>query len=103
MQLERVERVEKVEDAVGEQAGDYERLLRRMGERRDAEKEKGTGRSRDGRQGNKGEGVIGGVENVVEADAGTARRRERGKRKILDDDDEEMEGTPEPKKVKETG
>ena len=73
MQLERGERVDKVEEAVGEQAGDYERLLRGMG------KWEGEG------GGAGGEGGKGGV--------GGERRRERGKRKnvIADDDDDEDE------------
>ena len=71
VQLERGERVDKVEEAVGEQAGDYERLLRGMG------KWEGGG-----------EGGVGGV-----GETGGERRRERGKRKnvVLDDDDEDDE------------
>ncbi len=63
IQLERGERVDKVEQTVGEQAGDYERLLRGM--------EKWEGGAADGKDGE--------------------RRRERGKRKnvVLDDDDDE--------------
>ena len=66
VQLERGERVDKVEEAVGEQAGDYERLLRGMG--------KWEGGAADGKD------VVGGE-----------RRRERGKRKnvVLDDEDDE--------------
>ena len=74
VQLERGERVEKVEEAVGEQAGDYERLLR------------GMGKWEGGREGGKG----------------GERRRERRKRKnvVLDDseddedenEDEEVDG-----------
>lgn len=66
MQLDRAERIDKVEQAVGEQAGDYERLLRGM--------EKWE------RGGGGGDGAAG-------------ERRDRGKRKVVleDDEDEEME------------
>ena len=66
IQLERGERVDKVEQTVGEQAGDYERLLRGM--------EKWEGGGAGGAGGKDGE-----------------RRRERGKRKnvVLDDDEED--------------
>ncbi|KAL8697292.1 MAG: hypothetical protein Q9201_007197 [Fulgogasparrea decipioides] len=90
IQLERLERVEKVEDAVGEQAGDYERLLRRM-------EEKKRGRESD-EQGN-GERVD--AVAGANGDGGGRSRRERGKRKVLDDEEEELEGTPEPKRPKE--
>ena len=65
IQLERGERVDKVEQTVGEQAGDYERLLRGM----EKWEEGGVG-SADGE-----------------------RRRERGKRKnvVVDDEDDEDE------------
>ncbi|KAL8832039.1 MAG: hypothetical protein Q9170_005036, partial [Blastenia crenularia] len=79
MQMERVERVEKVEETVGEQVGDYERLLRRLGERKVDVVEEGEGV--DGVNGEK--------------------RRERGKRKVVFDEEEELEGTPEPKKAKD--
>ncbi|KAI4093499.1 MAG: hypothetical protein LQ344_002912 [Seirophora lacunosa] len=93
MQLERGERVEKVEEAVGEQVADYERLLRRMEERGEGEEEEHGG--------DDGEGVVGKV-----GDGGVVGRRERGKRKVVvddDDEDEGLEGTPEPKKVKGKG
>jgi len=66
VQLDRAERIDKVEQAVGEQAGDYERLLRGM--------EKWE------RGGGGGDGAAG-------------ERRDRGKRKVVleDDEDEEME------------
>ncbi|KAL8762664.1 MAG: hypothetical protein Q9184_001371 [Pyrenodesmia sp. 2 TL-2023] len=86
MQLERMERVEKVEETVGEQVGDYERLLRRM-------KEREVDGDRDGE-----EVVVGRREPVV----GTGgSRRDRGKRKVVDDEESDLEGTPEPKKVKD--
>jgi len=64
MQLDRAERIDKVEEALGEQGGDYERLLRGM---------EGKG---------EGEGEGGGEVGV---------RRERGKRKVVDEDEDEDE------------
>lgn len=81
MQLERAERVDKVEGTLGDLVGDYERLLRRMKER--------------GEMGGKN-----GAEEQV-AGNGVVGRRERGKRKVVVDEEEELEGTPEPKKAKE--
>ncbi len=68
IQLERGERVDKVEQTVGEQAGDFERLLRGM------EKWEGGGA-----------GGAGGADG--------APRRQRGKRKnvVVDDEDDEDE------------
>ncbi|KAL8847768.1 MAG: hypothetical protein Q9221_007216 [Calogaya cf. arnoldii] len=88
-QLERVERVEKVEETVGEVVGEYERLLRRLGEggKVEVEGEEGNGKE-------EGKGLNG------IADKGAARR-DRGKRKVVMEDESELEGTPEPKKVKE--
>ncbi|KAK0511466.1 hypothetical protein JMJ35_006039 [Cladonia borealis] len=71
MQLERGERVDKVEEAVGEQAGDYERLLRNM------EKEGGVGGNGERRR------ERGKRKNVV----------------LLDDDDEEDEDEDEDEEV----
>lgn len=66
VQLDRGERIDKVEQALGEQAGDYERLLRGM-EKWDV-------------AGGGGDGAV-------------SERREKGKRKVVDEDeDEEMEG-----------
>ena len=64
VQLDRAERIDKVEQAVGEQAGDFERLLRGM-----AKWEDGGG------------------------DGAASERRDRGKRKVVveDDEDKEME------------
>ena len=62
IQLDRIERIDKVEQAVGEQAGDYERLLRGM---------------------QKWEGGGGGGDGAAEG------RRERAKRKMVVDDEEE--------------
>lgn len=59
-QLDRADRIDKVEQAVGEQAGDYERLLRGM--------EKWAG---------------------SDGDAGPSERRVRGKRKVIEEDDDE--------------
>ncbi|KAI4214738.1 MAG: hypothetical protein LQ351_002814 [Letrouitia transgressa] len=73
-QLDRIERIEKVEEQVGELAGDYERLLRAI-ERR---------KSGDGNP-------VGDNNN---------ERKERGKRKVVLEDEEE-DGTPEPKKLKD--
>ncbi|KAI4102179.1 MAG: hypothetical protein L6R37_004544 [Teloschistes peruensis] len=89
-QLDRVERVEKCEDTVGVQAGDYERLLRKMAEKGSTEAELNVTRDEvdelKGLLSNGGKG-----------------RRDRGKRKVLDDEDEELEGTPEPKRAREGG
>ena len=73
-QLDRTERIEKVEEQVGELAADYERLLRTM------EKRKYLG---DG-----------------ELNSGGSEKKERGKRKVVLEDDED-DGTPEPKKIKD--
>ncbi len=77
IQLERAERVEKVEETVGEVVGDYERLLR------GAEKRKGYG-DEDGVNGSgaevSGNGKVGGEE------------RSRGKRKTVIEDEDEDEG-----------
>ncbi|KAL9577912.1 MAG: hypothetical protein Q9212_006063 [Teloschistes hypoglaucus] len=76
-QLDRVERVERCEDAVGVQAGDYERLLRKMAEK----------------------GSVEAGSNVT-METGGKGRRDKGKRKVLDDEEEELEGTPEPKRAR---
>jgi histone acetyltransferase 1 len=62
IQLDRTERIDKVEQAVGEQAGDYERLLRGM-------EKWGAGAE----------------------DTGSSARRDRGKRKVIEEDDDEDE------------
>lgn len=92
-QLERTERVEKCEETVGEVVGEYERLLRRMGERGNKKLEEGE-RGEEG----EGDGDMGEVNGT--ADTG-ALRRERGKRKVVVEEDSELEGTPEPKRAKE--
>ena len=61
MQLDRAERVDKVEQTVGELAGDYERLLRNMAKWQGGEA------------------------------SGSSERRERAKRKVVDEDDEDDE------------
>ncbi|MCJ1252914.1 histone acetyltransferase 1 [Lignoscripta atroalba] len=69
MQLERGERIDKVEQTVGEVAGDYERLLRGL-----------EGMSKNGNG------------NGVASVEGGGERRERGKRKVVvDEEDEEDE------------
>ncbi|KAL8730174.1 MAG: hypothetical protein Q9166_004257 [cf. Caloplaca sp. 2 TL-2023] len=97
-QLERWERVEKVEETVGEVVGEYERLLRRMGERTEARNANSGDDSRGkrvyGAENGKGEengevGVVG------------SQRRERGKRKVVLEEDSELEGTPEPKRTRD--
>ena len=82
MQLERGERIDKVEETLGEQAGDYERLL-------------------------------GGLEGKEGESADVGMRRDRAKRKVIAEDDEEdeendgleaddaMEGERQPKRRKE--
>ena len=74
MQLDHLDRIDKVEQTVGEVIGDYERLMRRM-------VEKAT----------KGEN------GVQEGSSSSDGRRERGKRKLVvddDDDDDEDEAGP---------
>ena len=68
MQLDRTERIDKVEQTVGEVVGDYERLLRGLAER--ALKADGMAEN--------------GMEN------GSGERRERGKRKVIDDEEDEV-------------
>ena len=66
MQLDRTERIDKVEQTVGEVVGDYERLLRGLAERAmQAE----------------------GMENG--AGEGSGQRRERAKRKVVEDEEDE--------------
>ena len=105
-QLERLERVEKCEETVGEVVGEYERLLRRMEERKerrgDMEEKEGEGdkgfiEDRDAG----GEGEANGMAQAV-GNGGT-QRRERGKRKVVLEEESELEGTPEPKRAKEGG
>ena len=67
MQLDRAERADKVEQTVGDVAGDYERLLNGMKKWKEAE-EKSTA--------------------VDDAGERREERRERSKRKILDDDED---------------
>ena len=50
MQLERAERIDKVEEALGEQGGDYERLLRGMMGRGEGGDEVGVRRERGKRK-----------------------------------------------------
>jgi len=66
MQLDRTERIDKVEQTVGEVVGDYERLLRGLAERA-----------------MKAEGMENG------AGEGSGQRRERAKRKVVDDEEDE--------------
>ena len=79
IQLDRMERAEKVEQTVGEVAGDYERLLREMGKFGGSGGDSGGGASAEGSSG-----------------------RSRGKRKaVVDDDDDdddadELMGDPKP-------
>lgn len=67
IQLDRVERVDRVEQTVGEVAGDYERLLRGMDKWKEGEEE-----------------AAGGVER--------RERRVRGKRKTVVEDDDDEDG-----------
>ena len=71
IQLDRIERAEKVEQTVGEVAGDYERLLRGMSKW-------GAGGAGRGGDAVSGQG-----------------RRDRGKRKILEDEEDEDEEVEE--------
>ena len=67
MQVDHEERVEKLEETVATQWRDYERLLEKMEEH--------------------------GAEEEIEEDEG-ARRERKGKRKIVDDEDEDMDEEP---------
>lgn len=87
MQLERTERVEKVEETVGEVVGDYERLLRGVAKRKGYGQEGGEVEGGAGASGVNGSGV------------GGSGGRARGKRKTIIEDDEEGDegegrGTP---------
>ena len=66
IQLDRADRIDKVEETVGDLVGDYERLLRGLEARKT---DKG------------GEGAVN----------GRAERRDRGKRKVVDEDEDEDE------------
>lgn len=66
MQLDKADRIDKVEETVGDLVGDYERLLRGLEARK---------------TGNGGEGV----------GNGRAERRDRAKRKVVDEDEDEDE------------
>ena len=78
-QLERVERIDKVEQTVGEVVGDYERLLQGLASRQgeggvsEPKPEAGAGAERTGRKG-----------------------KERGKRKIIPDEDGDLGGDERP-------
>lgn len=66
MQLDKADRIDKVEETVGDLVGDYERLLRGL---------------EAGETGNGGEGV----------GNGRVERRDRAKRKVVDEDEDEDE------------
>ena len=68
-QLDRLEKIDKLEETLGGQQGDYERLLRNIVERA----------AKAGDEESNG--------NMV------SERRERGKRKVVDDDDDEDDGS----------
>lgn len=70
IQLDKADRIDKVEETVGDLVGDYERLLRGVEARKT---DKG------------GEGVVN----------GRAERRDRGKRKVVDEDEDEDDGEGE--------
>lgn len=83
MQLDRGERVDKVEQTVGEVAGDYERLLREMGKFKDGVKTLVA--SADGEK------------VLVDAEASRSKR----KKVIIDDEDEDAEmGSEAPKRAR---
>ena len=79
IQLDRVERIEKVEETVGEQAGDYERLLRAMAHKEVENEEAG------------GDG----------SSNGPAGRRPKRKLIVEDDDEEGVSDGSEMKKLKD--
>ena len=80
IQVDRAERIDKVEQAVGDIAGDYERLLRGMSKWQDDEKKSSHA------NGN--------------AEGSSIPRRDRPKRKILDDDDDEEIASGTPKRAR---
>ena len=83
IQLDRLDRCDKVEQSVGEIVGDYERLLRGMQKWKEAEEKSG-------------EDATGGAE-------ASEVRPLRGKRKVLEDDDGEEDieiATPSPKRAR---
>ena len=93
MQLDRAERVQKVEDTLGDVVGDYERLLRGVEKRKGMEEEEEEGHDWvsmmvGGKGKGKGEGV-----------SASGGKRERGKRKTVvgdeEDDDEDDDGDEE--------
>ena len=69
MQLDRIDRIDKVEQTVGEVVGDYERLLRALTQRAI----KAEDMEEDG----------------VENGNGNGEKRERGKRKVVEDEEDE--------------
>ena len=75
IQLDRGERADKVEQTVGEVAGDYERLLRGIEKWKTAERE------------SSGIGIKGSKDAAAASSA--EGKRDRGKRKIISDDDED--------------
>ena len=75
MQLEKGERIDKVEQTVGEVAGDYERLLRGLEARKDEGGEE--------------------VNGSEKRENGGGERKGRGKRKVIIEDDEDDEGGAE--------
>lgn len=92
MQLERAERIDKVEQTVGELVGDYERLLRAL------EGKRGEGEGRRGRA--KRKVVLDEAdvdedddEGYEDSDAGNIGGiRESKRRKVVNEDDEDNEG-----------
>lgn len=97
-QLERTDRVEKCEETVGEVVGEYERLLRRMRERGGGDTMTLSSRiGVEGAEESEGKGLV----NGMAADTGAVRRERGKKRKVVVEEESELEGTPEPKKVKE--
>ncbi len=83
MQLDRLDRIDKLEEVLGNVEGDYLRLLRGVESRSQKREE--------------GEVVEGGEDGEGEGDGskvGGEKRRERAKRKVvLEDEDEEREGS----------
>lgn len=100
-QLERTDRVEKCEETVGEVVGEYERLLRRMRERGGRDMLTSSRMGVEGAEESEGKGVVNGTAVAAAADTGAVRRERGKKRKVVVEEESELEGTPEPKKVKE--
>lgn len=90
IQLDRLERAEKVEQTVGEVAGDYERLLREMGKFGRSGSGGGTSAAKTGKDTTENSSSL-----LSSSTAAAAAGRSRGKRKVIDDDDDDEDDDDE--------